>query len=196
METVNSEFYSKRVVLATGKNRIIPDIKGIKKFEGKGISYCAICDAFFFKNKNVAVLGSGNYAVNEAKQIMNVTKSVKILTNGEKLVENRDISLESNEKRIKEVRGINKLEEVEFYDNTKMKIDGMFIAIGTASSTDLARKIGAVIENNNIKVNDNMQTSVNGLYACGDCIGGIMQISKAIYDGTKVGLEIIKNNKL
>lgn len=71
---------------------------------------------------------------------MNVTKSVKILTNGEKLVENRDISLESNEKRIKEVRGINKLEEVEFYDNTKMKIDGMFIAIGTASSTDLARK--------------------------------------------------------
>lgn len=196
METVNSEFYAKRVVLATGKNRIIPDIKGIKKFEGKGISYCAICDAFFFKNKNVVVLGSGNYAVNEAKQIMNVTKSVKILTNGEKLVENRDISLESNEKRIKEVRGINKIEEVEFYDNTKMKIDGMFIAIGTASSTDLARKIGAVIENNNIKVNDNMQTSVNGLYACGDCIGGIMQISKAIYDGTKVGLEIIKNNKL
>ena len=55
METVNSEFYAKRVVLATGKNRIIPDIKGIKKFEGKGISYCAICDAFFFKNKNVDI---------------------------------------------------------------------------------------------------------------------------------------------
>ena len=136
METVNSEFYAKRVVLATGKNRIIPDIKGIKKFEGKGISYCAICDAFFFKNKNVAVLGSGNYAVNEAKQIMNVTKSVKILTNGEKLVENRDIDLNVNEKKVREVRGFEKVDEIVFEDDTAQNINGIFVAIGTASTND------------------------------------------------------------
>ena len=57
------------------------------------------------------------------------------------------------------------------------------------------RKIGAVIEENNIKVDENMETTVKGLYACGDCTGGILQISKAVYEGTKAGLSIIKNKK-
>ena len=70
------------------------------------------------------------------------------------------------------------------------------MAEGIATSIDLARKIGAVIEeNNNIKVDENMETTVKGLYACGDCTGGILQISKAVYEGTKAGLSIIKNKK-
>ena len=64
--TVNNVFESKYVVLATGTSRNVPNIRGIKEFEGKGVSYCAICDAFFYRNKNVAVLGSGNYAIHEA----------------------------------------------------------------------------------------------------------------------------------
>ena len=59
-------------------------------------------------------------------------------------------------------------------------------------STDLAKRIGALVEGNNIKINENMETSVRGLYACGDCTGGILQISKAVYEGAKAGLEIIK----
>ena len=69
------------------------------------------------------------------------------------------------------------------------------MAIGTASTNDLARKIGARVENNNIVVNENLETNVPGLYACGDCTGGILQISKATYEGTKVGLEIINKIK-
>lgn len=196
--TVNNVFESKYVVLATGVSRNVPNIKGIKEFEGKGISYCAICDAFFYRNKKVAVLGSGNYAIHEAEILKPVAKSVTLLTNSEKLVENRDIDLNINEKKIREVRGYDKVDEVVFDDDTKENVNGIFVAIGTASTNDLARKIGARIENNNIVVNENLETTVPGLYACGDCTGGILQISKATYEGTKVGLEIvntIKNNK-
>ena len=66
--------------------------------------------------------------------------------------------------------------------------------MGTASSSDLARKIGARIENNNIIVNENMETTVPGLFACGDCTGGLLQISKAVYEGAKAGLAVFKNN--
>ena len=196
--TVNNSFYSKYVVLATGTSRKAPVIKGIKEFEGKGISYCAVCDAFFYKNKNVAVLGNGNYAIHEAEVLKPVTKSVILLTNGERPVENRDISINVNEKKIREVRGSENVNEIIFDDGTKEDVSGVFIAIGTASTSDLARKIGARIENNNIVVNENMETTVPNLYACGDCVGGILQISKAVYDGMKVGFEIIKkvkNNK-
>ncbi len=195
VETVNSEYEAKNVILATGKERFTPKIKGIKEFEGKGVSYCAICDAFFYKNKDVAVLGSGNYAIHEAKQLMPVAKSVVLLTNGDKKIENRDINIDINEKNIKEIRGNNKVEEIDFFDDTTLTVSGIFIAVGTATSTDLAKKIGAIIQNNNIKVDEQMQTSVKGLYACGDCTGGLLQISKAIYEGTKAGLSVINNVK-
>ena len=195
--TVNNIFQAKYVVLATGVSRNVPNIKGIKEFEGKGVSYCAICDAFFYRNKDVAVLGSGNYAIHEAEILKPVVKSVTLLTNSEKLVENRDIDLNVNEKKVREVRGFEKVDEIVFEDDTAQNINGIFVAIGTASTNDLARKIGARVENNKIIVNDNLETTVPNLYACGDCTGGILQISKATYEGTKVGLEIVnklKNN--
>lgn len=192
--TVNNIFQAKYLVLATGVSRNVPNIKGIKEFEGKGVSYCAICDAFFYRNKDVAVLGSGNYAIHEAEILKPVVKSVTLLTNSEKLVENRDIDLNVNEKKVREVRGFEKVDEIVFEDNTAQNINGIFVAIGTASTNDLARKIGARVENNKIIVNDNLETTVPNLYACGDCTGGILQISKATYEGTKVGLEIV--NKL
>jgi thioredoxin reductase (NADPH) len=192
--TVNNIFQAKYVVLATGVSRNVPNIKGIKEFEGKGVSYCAICDAFFYRNKDVAVLGSGNYAIHEAEILKPVVKSVTLLTNSEKLVENRDIDLNVNEKKVREVRGFEKVDEIVFEDDTAQNINGIFVAIGTASTNDLARKIGARVENNKIIVNDNLETTVLNLYACGDCTGGILQISKATYEGTKVGLEIV--NKL
>ena len=195
--TVNNIFQAKYVVLATGVSRNVPNIKGIKEFEGKGVSYCAICDAFFYRNKDVAVLGSGNYAIHEAEILKPVVKSVTLLTNSEKLVENRDIDLNVNEKKVREVRGFEKVDVIVFEDDTAQNINGIFVAIGTASTNDLARKIGARVENNKIIVNDNLETTVPNLYACGDCTGGILQISKATYEGTKVGLEIVnklKNN--
>lgn len=73
-----------------------------------------------------------------------------------------------------------------------MKVDGIFIAQGVAGSTEFAKKLGAEIKNDKIVVNENMETTIKGLYACGDCTGGLYQISKAVYEGTKAGLEVIK----
>ena len=194
--TVNSEFEAKNVIVATGTNRVTPNIKGVKEFEGKGVSYCAICDAFFYKDKDVAVVGDGNYAIHEANQLKNVANSVTILTNGSKMVQNRDAAdFDIEEEKIREFRGENSIEEVEFDNNKKKKIDGVFIAIGTATSTDLARKIGALVKNNNIVVNENMETTVKGLYACGDCTGGLLQVNKAVYEGAKAAVSIISNKE-
>lgn len=194
IETVNSKYEAKAVILATGVSRNVPNIKGIKEFEGKGVSYCAVCDSFFYKGKDVAVLGDGNYAIHEFETLKPIASSVTILTNGNTMVENRDSSIEVNSKKIREFRGDTKLEEVEFEDNTIQNLNGVFIAMGTASSSDLARKIGARIENNNIIVNENMETTVPGLFACGDCTGGLLQISKAVYEGAKAGLAVLKKN--
>lgn len=194
IETVNSKYEAKAVILATGVSRNVPNIKGIKEFEGKGVSYCAVCDSFFYKGKDVAVLGDGNYAIHEFETLKPIASSVTILTNGNTMVENRDSSIEVNSKKIREFRGDTKLEKVEFEDNTIQNLNGVFIAMGTASSSDLARKIGARIENNNIVVNENMETTVPSLFACGDCTGGLLQISKAVYEGAKAGLAVLKNN--
>lgn len=192
--TANREYEAKYVIIATGTNRQAPRIKGIKEFEGKGVSYCAICDAFFYRNKNVVVIGNGNYAIHEASHLKPVANSVTILTDGKKMVENRSAGdFDIDETPIREFRGSNVIEEVEFDNNNTKKIDGVFIAIGTASSTDLARKIGAVIKDNNIDVDENMQTSIKGLYACGDCTGGLLQVNKAVYEGAKAAMNIIKN---
>lgn len=197
VRTVNSEYEAKYVVIATGTNRAAPKVKGIKEFEGKGISYCAICDGFFYKDKNVAVVGSGNYAIHEAETLKLIANSVTILTNGQKMIENRNASdFEVDETPIREFRGDNVIKEVEFENNSTKAIDGVFIAIGTASSVDLARKIGAVIKANNIVTNENMQTTVRGLYACGDCTGGLLQVNKAVYEGAVAALDIIKNLNL
>ena len=140
----------------------------------------------------VAVIGDGNYAVHEAEILKPIAKSVRIITNGKSMVQNRNIDVETIKDSVKEVKGKDILEEIEFANGKTIKIDGVFVAEGIATSTDLAKRIGALVEGNNIKINENMETSVRGLYACGDCTGGILQISKAVYEGAKAGLEIIK----
>jgi len=194
VKTLNHEYVAKTVILSTGSNRKTLNIKGIKEFEGKGVSYCATCDAFFFRGKDVAVLGSKEYALHEAETLLSVANSVTMLTNGEKPVEKRLEGLNVEEKKIRELRGNNNIEEVEFEDNTKKKIDGVFVAIGTASSSDLARKLGVKIEEktNNIIVNEKMETNMKGLYACGDAVGGTLQIAKAVYEGMVAGMSVIK----
>lgn len=191
----DEKYFGKTIVLATGTNRNKPNIKGIKEFEGRGISYCAICDAAFYRNKDVGVLGNGDYAVGEIEELLPIVNSITMFTNGLEPVEYRSEKLDINTKRIREFRGTNLIEEVEFEDDTKQKINGIFIAQGTASSVDFAKKLGAMIENNYIVVNKEMETTVPNIYACGDCTGGLLQISKAVYEGTIVGLEIVKKRK-
>lgn len=193
VETLNFEYEAKIVVIATGNSRKKSNIKGLKEFEGRGVSYCATCDGFFYQGKNVAVLGNREYAIHEAQNLLPIAKKVILLTNGEQFVEKRHKGIEVDENKIREFRGTNSIEQVEFEDNTIKKIDGVFIALGMASSSDLAKKIGIMLdEKENIKVNNKMETNVKGIYACGDCTGGIFQVAKAVYEGMVAGMSIIQ----
>lgn len=194
VKTLNHIYEAKTVILATGTARKKGKIKGIRELEGKGVSYCAICDAFFFRGKNVGVIGSREYALHEAQTLLPVVNSVTMFTNGEEMVEKRVEGIQIEEKKIREIRGTECIEEIEFEDNTKRKIDGIFVAMGTASSSDLARKLGVKLDEKNINiiVNDKMETNLPGLYACGDCIGGTLQIAKAVYEGMVAGMSIIE----
>ena len=191
----DERYIAKTIVLATGTNRNKPKIKGIKEFEGRGISYCAICDAAFFRNKDVGVLGNGDYAIGEIEELLPIVKSVTMLTNGLEPIEYRSDNLNINTKKIREFRGTNRVEEIEFEDDSVKEINGIFIAQGVATSVDFAKKLGAMIENNYIVLNERIETTVPNIYACGDCTGGLLQISKAVYEGTKAGIEIIKKLK-
>ena len=192
---INEQYLAKTIVLATGTNRNKPQIKGLKEFEGRGISYCAICDGAFFRNKDVGVLGNGDYAISEIQELIPIVKSVTMYSNGLDSIEYRGDNININTKKIREFRGNNVIEEVEFEDNTKEEINGIFIAQGVATSTDFAKKLGAMIEKNYIVVNDKMETTIPNIYACGDCTGGLLQISKAVYEGTVAGLEVIRKLK-
>ena len=186
----DKQYKTKTVVLATGNNRKTLNIEGIKKLEGKGNSYCAVCDAFFYKNKDVAIVGNGRYAINEINHLKNVVKSIVLLTQGENPPDTRG-EIEVIPKKIAKIEGVNKVEDVIFEDNTKRKLDGIFIALGTANATDFGKKLGLNIQQNNIIVDNQMQTNMPGIFACGDCTGGLLQISKAVYEGTKAGLSVI-----
>ncbi len=193
--TTKGTYISKTIIISTGNKKNTPRIKGIKEFEGKGISYCAICDGFFYRGKEVAVIGNGNYAISETNDLINLAKQITILTNGKEEPNIRAENVKVIPKEIREVRGGEKVEEIEFEDDTKLKIDGIFIAEGTAGTKEFAKKLGILTNGDKIIVNEKMETNIPGIYACGDCTGGLLQISKAVYEGATAGLEVIKHLK-
>ena len=192
VETDKNQYPADAVLIATGASRKSPNIKGLKEFEGKGISYCAVCDAFFYRNKNVAVLGNGEYALHEAMILAQTSKSVTILSNGLEI--NTEIPEHINiiKKKITSINGKKTVQSVTFDDGDVFETSGIFIALGVAGSTDLARKIGVEVSQNKIVVNDDMQTNIPFIFAAGDCTDGIMQVSKAVAEGARAGLAMIK----
>ena len=190
IRTSEEEFNSKVVILATGNKKLRPNIKGVELFEGSGVSYCAICDGFFYRKKNVVVIGSGTYAISEATELKNVTPNVTILTNGLELNCTTDIPVVNKE--IKEIVGEGRVSGVKFMDDTILDVNGVFIALGEAGGADFAKKLGIYMEKDNIVVDENMRTNIPGVYACGNVVGGLLQINKAAYEGAKAGLDAVK----
>ena len=193
--TDKDEYKTKNVVLATGNKKNVPKIKGIQEFEGKGVSYCAVCDGFFYRNKNIAVIGNGKYAISETNELINLANQITILTDGEKAPEFRADNVKIDTRKIEEIQGEKRVEQIKLEDNTIIKTDGIFVAKGVAGSYEFAKKLGIITNKDKIVVNEKMETNIPGIYACGDCTGGVLQISKAVYEGTKAGLEIIKRVK-
>ncbi|WP_455048649.1 NAD(P)/FAD-dependent oxidoreductase [Mitsuokella sp.] len=185
-------FEAPAVILAAGAARRTLPVPGIKEFEGKGVSYCAVCDAFFYRGKTVAVVGSGEYALHEAQVLQPHAKKVLLLTNGEQPKAAVPEAFEVHTEKIAAVEGTDRVERVRFADGRELSVDGLFLAIGTAGSTELARKIGAFLDGSNIKTDEAQATNVPGLFAAGDCTGGLLQVSKAVYEGSVAGLSALR----
>lgn len=176
------------VVIACGTQRNTPPIAGIDAFDGRGVSYCAVCDAFFFRGKKVGVVGSGAYAASEYEVLKGVIQDVTALTNGEA----PQFSLPCDTRKIARLEGGDALERVVFEDGSAEAFDGLFIACGTAGAFELSRKLGLETANGKIVTDERRATNVPGIFAAGDCTAGMQQIAKAVCDGMIAGTEALK----
>lgn len=200
VKTTAGDFDTVSVILATGGKRSAPKIPGLKEFEGRGVSYCAVCDAFFYRGKEVAVVGNGEFALHEAEELWNVTQDVTIYTDGKEPEFSREHPIAVNTMKIQAIEGDDKVsgllmqsdtaaQDAEAPENSFYPADGVFVALGTAGSTEIARQMGAEItDKGNIKTDEEMATTIPGLFAAGDCTGGLLQVSKAVYEGSMAAI--------
>ena len=200
VKTTAGDFDTVSVILATGGKRSAPKIPGLKEFEGRGVSYCAVCDAFFYRGKEVAVVGNGEFALHEAEELRNVTQDVTIYTDGKEPEFSREHPIAVNTMKIQAIEGDDKVsgllmqsdiaaQDAEAPENSFYPADGVFVALGTAGSTEIARQMGAEItDKGNIKTDEEMATTIPGLFAAGDCTGGLLQVSKAVYKGSMAAI--------
>ena len=194
VETLAGDWPADAVILATGASRAAPRIPGLAALEGHGVSYCATCDAFFYRGKEVAVLGSGEYALHEASALLPLAKSVTLLTGGAPLTAEFPPEIALCTEKVEAILGeeAGKVTGVRLAGGRELPLDGVFVALGVAGSTALARKMGAEVDGNRIVVDEHMMTTVPGLFAAGDCTGGLLQVAKAVYEGAMAGNEAAK----
>lgn len=197
--TNENEYETKSILFSTGQIRNRVKIENIEKFEGKGVHYCVVCDGFFYREKKVGILGFTDYAIHEALELKNFSENVTIYTNGNQLEINDnnrkilgDNNFNINDKRISSFIGDNNLEKILFDDSTEEDVEGIFVAYGSASSSDFARKLGIVLNKSLINVDQNLQTNIPGIFAAGDCASEFKQISVAVGQGAIAGQRIVE----
>lgn len=185
-------YEARAVILAAGNVRKTLQLPGLSALEGKGVSYCAVCDGFLFRGKRVAVLGNGAYAAHEAAYLTGLAGTTYLLTNGlaPEAEPPEGVILEAGS--ITALKGETRLEEVVFADGTALSVDGLFVALGTASSADFAVKLGVLSEKGQIVTDKDQQTNVPGVFAAGDCAIGINQVSVAVGQGAVAGLAAVR----
>lgn len=192
VRTTAGDYEGIAVLLATGAKRAAPRLPGLHELEGRGVSYCAVCDAFFYRGKAVGVLGSGDFALHEADELAGLAGSVTILTGGAPEAFSRPCPYPIVRQPLQEVLGTDKLSGVRFADGSTQALDGLFVALGTAGGTEMARQIGAELDPaGKVVVDSAMQTTLPGLFAAGDCTGGMLQVAKAVYEGAQAGMSAI-----
>ena len=204
VHTTKGTFEAESVILATGGRRSAPRIPGIKEFEGKGVSYCAVCDAFFYRGKEVAVLGNSDFALHEAKELVNLASGVTIYTDGMEPEFSHEHSIAVNTMKIQSIEGEDRVKGIRLKSDTAAQesgqnsgclapADGVFVALGTAGSSEIARQMGAELtDKGHIRVDENMASTIPGLFAAGDCTGGLLQVAKAVYEGCQAGMSAIR----
>ena len=147
-----------------------------------GVEYT---DCFTLSLKNTAVQL-------QTEALILATGSVTILTNGQSGDAAKAAGFEVNTSVLQAVEGNGKLSSIRFTDGSTLAVDGLFIALGTADSTDMARKLGAELNGRFIRIDGDGATNIPGLFAAGDCTGGLMQVAKAVHEGARAGLTALK----
>lgn len=191
------------ILFATGTEHRKLLCENISLFEGRGVSYCATCDGFFFKGKNVGVVGGGNSALIEAIYLKQIgCKNVYLIHRrdqlraeeayekdaknvGVKFLLNTEVESVSGKELLSAIKVRNKKTD----ELTQIQVDGLFISIGVIPQNTLAKDLGVTIDDKGyIKVDNQMRTNIKGVYAAGDITGGLRQVVTAAAEGAIAAL--------
>ncbi len=185
VKTSSNEYICKTVLFATGTKHRKLGVPGEKELENKGVSYCALCDGAFFKEKTVCVVGGGDSAAKEALFLSEHASKVYLIVrrdvlraeplNAERIDKNEKIEI-LFKTQIEEILGDKKVEKVKFkegegkYSGQELDMDAVFLAIGHDAQTELAQDLGVEVnDKKEIIINRKTETNINGVFAAGDC---------------------------
>lgn len=181
VKTPKEEIETKTLIIATGTDRTKLKIPGEKELIGKGVSYCVTCDAFFFKNRVVGVIGGSDCASTTALALSDIAKKVYLIYRGnelrceeitkKKLEEKKNVEIMYNSLPTR-INGKNNVEEIEIIREKKkenIKLDGVFIEVGSTPLTEFSKELNLKMSKEGyVEVNQDMETSVKGVFAAGD----------------------------
>ncbi|MBN2065203.1 MAG: thioredoxin-disulfide reductase [Candidatus Thermoplasmatota archaeon] len=201
--TSKQSYVVKAVMLCTGTEYRKLNAPGEQDLQGKGVSYCATCDGFFFKGKTVAVIGGGNSAVIEAIYLKQLgCKDVYLIhrrdrLRAEKIYQEKALKNKVTivyNSHVEQINGTDKVESVTVvHTQTKKKstfeVDGVFISIGEEPQNTLAKNLGVALDEKGYVIVDKQQrTNLKGVYAAGDITGGLRQVITACAEGAIAAL--------
>ena len=200
--TANNTYEAKSVIIAVGsKNRKLK-IANEDKFTGRGISYCATCDGNFYRNKNVAVIGSGNTALDDILYLSDIANHVYGIVRGEaykgELQELEEIKSKSNvtlyfNSVVTELIGNENLEKIKMNDETELEVSGLFVAIGQEPNNMMFKNVVDIDEKGYIITTDEVKTKTKGIYVAGDArVKVLRQLTTATSDGALAATYAIK----
>ncbi|MDD3187415.1 MAG: FAD-dependent oxidoreductase [Bacilli bacterium] len=202
VKTKSQEYLTKTIILATGRSAKELGIDKEKQLVGRGISFCALCDGFFYKEKEVAIVGGGNSALEEALYLSDICKKVTIILRSKKFRASEMFQDKIKEKTNIEVlynTQIASLEEENdrlsgiILDNgDRLNVGGLFIYIGSNPDSEVAKNLNVTTDNGYIIVDEKMKTNVNGVFACGDVIKkDVYQLATSIGEGATASNSVI-----
>ncbi len=197
VKTDKDEYQSKTIILATGSSHRHLDAKGEEEFLGKGVSYCATCDGFFFQDRNIIMVGGGNSALQEALYLNNLGAHVTLIHRRDEFRAQKHLQNQIKEARIntimnatvEEIKGSMLVESVTLKDTktgelSDLSVDGVFISVGYVPHTELAEQLGVELdESGHIIIDKDQKTNVDYVYAIGDVCVGLKQWIVACGEG-------------
>jgi thioredoxin reductase (NADPH) len=192
--TDREKYGTKKIIITTGTERRKLNLAREKEFTGLGISYCATCDAPFYKDKIAGVVGGGNAALTAALLLSKYATKVYLIYRRDKFskAEPAWVDEVNKNKKIEKIfnsevtslNGEEKLEEIEINSKRKIKIDGLFVEIGSEPNTEIAEKMKLEMEKNYVKVDKKQKTSIKGVFAAGDLTNNpLKQVITACAEG-------------